>query len=423
MSGLHFLRSAIENGARSEFRQVRQDLFVGDEETQAFQFVSGFQRRHGTLPSLDVCLEEGHNLPSAPNPPGFYLERMRSRAIFNSVTASSPELASAMRSRDAATVVQLLQAMSQQVGRFEAERDLATLSETLETVMEEYAHAHRNPGMQGITLGWPYLDGLTNGAEPGDVVTYVARPGMGKSWLMTHCSRAAWLAGASVLFVTMEMTGPQIARRFVGLDAGVNPDFVRRGQLSMHGMEAVVESVQRVQNGPPFRLMTGSFDKSVPMVDAAIQEFAPDIVFIDASYLMAPAVKTSRMAAHELIANVGKEVKEMALARRKPVVQSVQFNREAAKAKKRGTEHIGGSDAVSQISTIIIGIDDGEAPDERTKRRLSVIKNREGDAGDFQVNFLFSPPNFDYIPSIQEEAETPGSEFGTAVTTDTGDGM
>lgn len=401
-TGVQLLRSLIENGARSEFRQLSESLFVGDE-IPAYQFVSSFYRRHGALPTVEACQQNGVSLPESPNPPSYYLDRIRSRAVFNTIASEQPTLLDAMRSRDMDQALQVLQRTVRTATRFQSQNDIYTIGETIEQVMEEYQVAHANPGRQGITLGWPVLDELTGGAEPGDVITFVARPGMGKSWSMIHCAREAWRAGNSVLFVTMEMTALQIARRFLGLEAGVNPDYVRRGQLSAHAESALYQRIPNIANGAPFHLLAGEFQKSVPVVDSAVQEFSPDIVYIDASYLMAPTEGRGKRSQWEALTDVGKEVKEMALRRRKPVVQSVQFNREVKKSKEVDLAHIGGSDVVGQISSIAIAIKEGESPNEHTERRMKIMKNREGDLGEFRVRFLFDPPSFSYIPADSDE--------------------
>lgn len=401
-AGLMLLRSLIDNGARSEFRQLDERYFVGDE-LPVYEFVTRFYRTHGALPSLDACAEQGHILPAAPNPPTYYVERVRNRAIFNTISTEQPRLVAAMQGRDMQAALEVLQRVTQTAHRFSSTQNVATLAETVSQVMEDYRMAHRHPGQQGITLGWDYLDELTGGAEPGDVITFAARPGMGKSWTVGHCADRAWNAGHSVLLVSMEMTGKQMGRRQLGLHARVNPDYLRRGQLSVFAEEIVVERAANVASGAPFHILSGQFDQSVPLVDAAIQEFSPDIVFIDASYLMTPSGPRGKRAQWELLTDVGKEIKQMALARNKPIIQTVQFNREAKKAKQMDLIHIGGSDAVGQISTIAIAITEGEAPNEATERRYKVMKNREGDLGEFRTRFLFDPPDFSYIPPDGDE--------------------
>jgi hypothetical protein len=86
------------------------------------------------------------------------------------------------------------------------------------------------------------------------------------------------------------------------------------------------------------------------------------------------------------------------MARHKPFVQTVQFNREAEKAEERTLAHIGGTDVVGQISTVVVGVQPGPMPSPEASRLLSILKNRENPLGEFHTNFLFDPPNFNYRP-------------------------
>lgn len=409
--GLQLIRSLIETQNRADYRQVGVELFVSNE-LPAWEFISAYYRRHGRLPTYQTVRENGITLPAGNEPASYYIERCRDRAIFNTIVTEQGELSRSMQSRDMTAAVSIIQRMAQSAGRLQATQDVATMAEMIDIVMEQYDAAHRNPGRQGITLGWNYLDEVTGGAEPGDVITFVARPGMGKSYILTNMARTAWLEGQNVLFVTMEMTGPQIARRMLGIHAGINPDYIRRGQVSTFAENVMHQAAQDLRGGAPFHMLSGSFNKSVPVVDAAIQEFGPDIVIIDASYLMQPASGGSHRKQFEILSDVGKEIKEMAMARARPVVQSVQFNREAGKTKDVDLIHIGGTDVVGQISTIAIAIQKGDAPHENTRRKLKVMKNREGDGGaEMQINFLFNPPDFSFIPEEgAEEAQNPDAD-------------
>jgi replicative DNA helicase len=409
--GLAFLRSCIEHGSRTAFRQARPDLFVGDE-VAAYTFVSLHYRQHGQLPAVATCAENGVVLSVTPmEPPSYYLARMSRRAQYNVVSPTLPQFSAAMAERDMEAVHALVAGWNQGFNAFTPGRDVTPLHELSEAVWEDYLLTQQEGASVMIPMGWDFLtESLQGGLEPGDVCTVVGRPGQGKSWLMIHCARHAWMAGASVLFLSMEMTPQQITRRMMGYEASLNPNILRRGNMTQHSQDQIIAAIEQFgpTNRPPFHVMSGSFKASVPAVDAAIQEFQPDIVFIDASYLMRPGAPKARAAAWELVAEVGTEVKEMAMRRTVPVVQSVQFNREATKAKTRGTEHIGGSDVIGQISTVVMGIGPGPSPFERVQRELTLHKVRESEDGvKMRVRFEFDPPRFDYIPPDEEvEAAT-----------------
>ncbi len=97
-----------------------------------------------------------------------------------------------------------------------------------------------------------------------------------------------------------------------------------------------------------------------------------------------------------------------------PTVLSYQFNREATKLSKKeqtGLEHISGSDAIGQICSIVLGLFQGdEKSDQLNKKDVMVIKGREGEQGQFPINWQFNnfpAMNFTEITSkeIEEDAK------------------
>lgn len=390
--GLQTLRSIIDHAARTDFRQLSEDLFTDDEKPH-FRFVRQYYHHHGVLPPVATLAEQNLALPAtAPAAVGHYMERLYDRARFNVFMVQQPAIVRAVQSRNMTEAVALNGAMNTALTRFTSEQDTFSLAESAAAVVTDYERARTNPGVQGITLGWSYLDELVGGAEPGDVITMYARPGVGKSQLLIHSAYRAWRAGASILFVTNEMKHLQITRRLMGLHSGINPEFIRRGQVSVWASDLIYETATEFGNGAPFHLLSGTFNNSVATMDAAIAELSPDLVVCDASYLMEPVNKSSRMAGHEIAASVVKEIKMVAMRRNRPILQSVQENR---------TGEISGTDTVLQISSAAIKIGLGEGANEFTQRKLDLVKNREGrrESGSMLINFLFSPPNFDHIPT------------------------
>lgn len=399
--GLQLLRSIIDNGSRAAFRDMRENLFVA-AELPYFRFIDNHYRRHGVLPSLQTLTESNLRIVhAAPEPVGHYMDRIRQRAEFNLHVSAHPAWVRAVQQRDLIGARQVVSSLQASLLQVESQRDTFTLADTYGQVMEDYEVASRHPGRQGVTFGWAYFDQLTGGIENGDVATLAARPGKGKSWLMIHTAMAAWREGASVLFVTNEMTHRQIGRRMLGLHAAINPDGIRRGQLSEYARNIVYQTARDAATGAPFHLVSGTFKKSVPAVDACIQEFSPDLIVIDASYLLKPEGANSRMAKHELLGAVGEGIKQIAMARNRPIYQSLQLNRPMNSGRNPQTlDNLYGSDEFGQLTTTLLLVREGPPTYEDTRRTLTLGKNREGPAtGEIQINFLFNPPNFEHLPT------------------------
>jgi replicative DNA helicase len=395
--GLSTISALLREGGRTGVRFLRQELFLPEEQV-AYDLLMQHYRQHGELPTHEVFVRAGIQLPQTDTGFGYFLDQLHRRAIHNTSRDIHAQLSDALRTRDTDQMVQLIREAGVQVGGLRAEQTVQTAGRVVGDVIEDYMRVHERAHRRGITMGYEPLDDLTAGAQPGDLIVVLARRGMGKSYDMVRKALAAWNEGNSVLFVTMEMTDIQIVRRMVAMRAGINPDLVRRGVLSGRALARLreVANLFRSQDVAPFWLMPGGFNKSTGDVDALVQEFRPDIVFIDGSYLLHP-VKSGLRAKWEVQAQIHEELKLVtAMGRDVPVVCSVQVNRDGARLKKQTDGIAAGSDAIEQIASVMTLIRPGRGQHENDRRRVFLIKNRDGPVGRFQIHFEFEPLNMEW---------------------------
>jgi len=280
--GLQLLSSVIASGSRSAVREMQAEFFL-PEELPFYEYFTGFYRRHGVLPTTQVMAEGGYHLPPAGSPFAYYVERIRDRSIYQVAMEHYPRLGEALSRRDMAAAIERARTIAQAGNRFRATTDVIAIRDAFDLVWEDYERAYQDrlagTALRGVTMGWDAIDAVTMGAQGGDVVTLAARPNVGKSWLMLYFAERAWVAGHPCLFVTMEMELLQTARRFLSLSSGVNPDYLRRGDLSRFGEGIVYEAIERTADRPPFHFVAGNLRKSVGAVDAILQEFEPDAIY------------------------------------------------------------------------------------------------------------------------------------------------
>jgi hypothetical protein len=129
-------------------------------------------------------------------------------------------------------------------------------------------------------------------------------------------------------------------------------------------------------------------------LDNAIQEMGPDLIYIDGIYLMRPMTTSSRRSndKYQNISYVLDDLKEMTITRDRPFITTTQFNREGA--KKVSLENLGFTDALATHASVILGIEkigEGPRPD---KRKVTILKGREGEAGEFAIDYRFCPLSF-----------------------------
>ena len=393
--GLRLIASVLEHGSSSAFRSFDRDMFVGDDELAAFDFVRSHFRNYSELPDhTTVRRDLGVRMPAAPEAVDYYLERVRARSMFNEIRPLYNDLRSLLTNGETDRVRDHIAQMHSACRVHTAEQDLLPLSEVTASVLSHYWE-NRGRGLMGIPTGWPTLDEETGGYQDGDLVVWAARPSAGKTHLLIHQAKNSWLLGKSVLFVSMEMTLRQIGNRFFAHYAGIDPDCVRKSQLSFWGERRLVAAGEELQSSQRFWLYAGNMGKKTDDLDSVIQEINPDVVYLDGIYLMKPSHRAERKAGdrYTAIAYVLDDLKQITIKRNKPIVCTTQFNRDGA--AKPSLETLGYTDALGTHASIVLGVSKPEGDELRpNKRIIEVLKGREGEAVTFATDYKFAPLSF-----------------------------
>lgn len=202
------------------------------------------------------------------------------------------------------------------------------------------------------------------------------------------------------------MTELQISSRLLALVGGFNPRNIRRGVPSPEVEDKLQMAIDELSVGFTPIITDGSVCRSTSDVEDLIDAASPDVVFIDAAYLLGAA---SRKAAWEQIQENMKELKKIAVKRNVPIIISVQMNRDGKKAKEVSGEHVAGADAILQLASVLISIEEADKPLHNVRRVLKILKNREGPCVQATIHSLFDPPNFEEI-SVSQQVHDMDSE-------------
>lgn len=400
MSLLNCLISAAhETRSSSAILKDLRSCFILDDERAAYDFVVSHIRNHGVIPSPDTFQHAGFTWEEHQEPPSYYTDRIRKRYIFNVISGLHPTLANSMRDRDMEGAIAALRQMLAEVGAAGSSEAYTTLAAEAMNVIDEYESRRLQGGLAGITTGWDALDNMTGGMMGGDVIVLAGRPSMGKSWCLNEVGYKAWQAGHSVGAVSMEMGKKQFVRRWMGRHLGINPNFIRAGQLSPWTESALRSYPSDALSLPGVFVVSGDMEKHVEGLDSFMAEVMPDILMVDAAYLLtSEGKKRGGVAKWEMIGEVIGQLKKIAIRYDRPVFITVQFNRNVkANDNKREMQlsDIGGSDVIPQDASIVLGARHGHPPYEKVRREICVLKNREGMLGDFEIKFTHTPPSME----------------------------
>jgi len=385
------------------------ELFL-ETELSLYQFVRGHLIKHHGLPSISTV--ENHLkavVPTAEDKPSYYMEQMTLRRVKNMLVKGMTE-AGVFLSEDQLDPGQALGEMAKTV--YEAlqviNRDLVTdFREAHDLVWKHYQSKLLSDTEDGLALGWASFDKYAGGASGGDLFSLCGRPGAGKSWLLLWLALYIWNRyKVPVAFVSTEM-GPRIIHdRLASIIVERPHRWLKLGGVptALHAhYEKRLLALRQAKE--PFFIIDGKFSTTVEQIAAFTARMKPAMVFVDGAYMLR---HPGRLGRFERVAENCELLKQIvATDNNVPVFASWQLSREAErKIKKKkteeiGLEDIGYSDAIGQQSSVVLGMFEAEGVETIRRRRVNVMKGREGEVGEFYIRWDFSNMNYEEV-SINE---------------------
>jgi replicative DNA helicase len=183
-----------------------------------------------------------------------------------------------------------------------------------------------NPGyLRGISTGFQGIDYVTGGLQPEQFVVMIGLPKSMKSSTMLAMAKAVHEQGRLPLFIGFEMSNIEQQDRLVSLYSGISLTKVMNGTLSLRERETVAKAMRRVESSRAFitsaDLTTGT---TVSGIQAKIMEYRPDVVFIDAAYLMRSELPKTEPGSAQALTDIARSLKQLAQSQGIPIIASTQ---------------------------------------------------------------------------------------------------
>lgn len=184
-------------------------------------------------------------------------------------------------------------------------------------------------GPQALSTGFPALDERIGGLAPGRLLVIGGRPGMGKSALALDIALEAAKREAVVLYITLEMTHMELAKRALYYLSGIGEDTVKeQGEKAMEKLRRAGERLCACR-----LIIRDRGDCSLAGVESASRtvkaaEGRLDLVVIDYVGLMRTE-RTRTSTRQQEIAEISRGLKRLAVRMPTCVLLLSQLNREA----------------------------------------------------------------------------------------------
>lgn len=384
-------------------RSVTTDMLKGQSK-KALDWLYGHYREYGVVADIttliaEVTIDEELSKQETPEPIEYYVKCVLSRAALNSQKGALVGVAGAMRARDPEEVHEAAKALVQ-VGLDHEGVETAKIIDldlTKQQRLERYlVRKGLVDGVPGIRTPWAMLDLETQGLKPGAMWTLLAASGTGKTFCALIMAAHAKRQGATVGFVSPEMSRDAIENRFDAIYYGLPYADFLRGELDSSVEEYYTTKINEdVPEGDgKFLVAEQGRIQSLTDVELFVIDTKCDILVVDGMYLLQAG--DPRIPFHERMTLIARGIKLTALKRNISALTTGQFNRNVRQsATSANFDAVGHSSSVIHYADAVLGMFQPEEARAESRMHMNMLKNREGQPIQFDVNWDMVAMNFD----------------------------
>ncbi|MCK5242436.1 replicative DNA helicase [bacterium] len=256
----------------------------------------------------------------------------------------------------------------------------------------------------GVSSGYPEMDQMTSGLQPGELIILAARPSMGKTALaLNMAGHAAIEEKTAVLIFSLEMSSEALVTRLLCSDARVNLQAVRTGRLGEGDLGHLSMSAGRLFDAPIFIDDSPSANVLEMRSKARRLKTEQNIGLIVIDYIqMMPGVGRTDNRQQE-IASISRSLKALAKELRVPVLALSQLSRapesRGGEGRRPQLSDLRESGAIEQDADVVSFIYreayyDREKKDDKTAEVI-IAKQRNGPTGTIKLIFNMQYTRFD----------------------------
>jgi replicative DNA helicase len=329
----------------------------------------------------------------------YYAEIVRSKATFRKlIEASTSILRDAYE--EAFEAKELVSQAEQRVFRIQDERSSQSaesindlLTQALERIDARLKGIHTDGGVDTYFTDY---DAMSGGLHNGELIILAARPSMGKTaFAMNVAENVALRGNAPVLFVSLEMSGLELADRLLCSVARVNGHRLRNGTISQEDRKRLVEKAMEISNAPLY--VDDAPSRTVSEISAVarrIRQREKRLGMIVIDYLQLIEPDNPKDPRQEQVAKIARRLKAMAREIEVPVLCLAQLNRQAEEGKdhRPRLSHLRESGAIEQDADVVMFVHreeyyhrGDEAAQYAGQAEIIIAKQRNGPVGDVEL--------------------------------------
>lgn len=284
------------------------------------------------------------------------------------------------------------------------------IREVVLSALEKIEKASKTSGsVTGIPTGFLDLDYKTAGLQPSDLILVAARPSMGKTaFVLNIAQHVAFKQDKAVAIFSLEMSKEQLVNRLFALEAQVDAQALRTGNLKDADWEKLIEGAGII--GSSKLIIDDTPGISISELRSKCRKYklehGLDLIIVDYLQLMSGSVGGRSESRQQEISEISRALKGLARELNVPVIALSQLSR----AVEQRPDHrpmlsdLRESGAIEQDADVVMFIyrDDYYHPDTDKKNiaEINIAKQRNGSVGPIELAWL---PNYTKFANYKKQ--------------------
>lgn len=275
--------------------------------------------------------------------------------------------------------------------------DFTSIKDVVIQSLASIESAARNKGsVTGVSTGFYDLDYKTAGLQPSDLIIVAARPSMGKTaFVLNIAENVAVKNNTTTVIFSLEMSKDQLVKRIIAMNAKVDSQAMRTGDLQDDDWLKIVESARDI--GSSNLIIDDTPSITVQELRSKCRKLKLErnlgLVIIDYLQLMSGGSKKSESKQQE-VSEISRSLKAVAREINAPVIALSQLSRavEQRPDKRPMMSDLRESGAIEQDADVIMFIyrDDYYNKESKDAGVSEIIngKQRNGPTGTVKLAWL-----------------------------------
>ena len=365
------LSKALQSGELADVvaRGIEADHFADEDLADIYEWAGDFMAKHKSPPSIEVVRGEFSFKPVLSKDPLTYLIDRFVRLVKERMAVELVRgYHDALEDPDEIDEIELRALeMATQLAELVPTPKAQRLSEGMAR-KHEYERRKKKKVKPGIKIGIPTFDNITMGIQPHELVIWGGPPGGGKTTGVQYTALNAYLQGKTVVFVSLEVEGDVILRRFDTMLSHVRYRALKGLELNddeAREWHRILRKCEKDRARKDIIIIDDIRNCTVEKVVAEQLRYKPQMMCVD--YLEEMRVPRN-MQGWEGVAQNGRGLKQQARVSRVPYVTATQLNREGETAYQ----------SAQKIADMLIILMPPEEDEDQTQMHLLLRKYRDG---------------------------------------------